>query len=184
MSALVLIGPPGSGKTTTGRELAGLLRLPFLDTDHMVEAQSGRTISDIFVREGEDAFRALERTAVAEAMNQAAREGVVVALGGGAPMDQSVAAAISHSTVVFLDVSAVLAARRIGLNASRPLLAESPRKVWRELMARRRPVYETLADIIIPVDGFGPTELARRIASALAKMDGTEKDLADKERTP
>jgi shikimate kinase len=165
VSALVLIGPPGSGKTTVGRALAALLDLGFVDTDQLVEAKAGKSIGEIFVAQGEPAFRAMERVAVAEALAQARTGGLVVALGGGAPMDPATAASLAGTTVVFLDISAPLAARRVGLDATRPLLAGSPRKLWRDLMAGRRPVYEGLADATILVDGLSPAEAAGRIAA-------------------
>jgi shikimate kinase len=168
VSALVLIGPPGAGKTTVGRALAKRLEVEFCDTDQMVEAAAGVAVAEIFLQRGEAAFRELERAACAEALARAETEPLVVALGGGAPLDPDTGAALSRALVVFLDVSAALGARRVGLNAARPLLAGSPRRLWRELMAARRPVYEALADIHFPVDGLSPTEAARRIAAATA----------------
>jgi shikimate kinase len=168
MSALVLIGPPGAGKTTIGRSLAELLAIDFVDTDESVEAETGQTVSEIFVSQGEPAFRALERQAVIAALNRASAAPLVVALGGGAPLNPATAAELSRQTVVFLDVSAALAARRVGLNTARPLLTASPRRLWRELMARRRPLYETLADVTIRVDGLDAVAAARRIAAVWA----------------
>ncbi|MDR2114087.1 MAG: shikimate kinase [Bifidobacteriaceae bacterium] len=167
MSALVLIGPPAAGKTTVGRELASLLNLRFLDTDQMVEQRSGQTVSQIFLNQGEAEFRVLERAAAAEALAASESEGLVIALGGGAPLDVTTAERLKnnhHNRVVFLDISDSLAARRVGLNASRPLLKESPRRVWRELMAQRRPTYEALAWITLKVDGLAPAQTAARIA--------------------
>jgi shikimate kinase len=166
VSALVLIGPPGAGKTTIGQTLALKLGLGFLDTDQMVEARAGRSIGDIFLHDAEPAFRTMERAAVAEALECGAHEGIVIALGGGAPMEEANAAALrtAGAVVVFLDISPALAARRVGLNAARPLLRESPRKVWRELMAARRPTYEALSTAIIQVDGLSAADAADQIA--------------------
>jgi shikimate kinase len=166
VSALVLIGPPAAGKTTVGRELAGLLRVEFMDTDEMVAERAGRPIGEIFTRDGEAAFRAMERTAVLDALGEAQERPLVVAVGGGAPMDPVVAADLADrpAAVVFLDISAALAARRVGLGATRPLLSDSPRKIWRELMARRRPRYEELATARVEVDGKPATVVAEEIA--------------------
>ncbi|MDR2565753.1 MAG: shikimate kinase [Bifidobacteriaceae bacterium] len=165
-----MIGPPGAGKTTIGRHLAGRLKVAFVDTDEAVEAQAGQPVSEIFVRQGEPAFRSMEREAVAAALAQADQAPMVIALGGGAPLDPATARALEGATVVFLDVSDALAIRRVGLSAARPLLAGSPRKAWRELMAQRRPVYEGLADVIIQVDGLSPQDAAGRIAALV--MEG------------
>jgi shikimate kinase len=162
---VVLIGPPGAGKTTIGVKLAKLMGRRFLDTDRMVEEQTGQSIGEIFTGQGEAHFRDLERRAVAQAMTEAASQDLVIALGGGAPLDPVSAEMLRReATVVFLDVSPVVAARRVGLNDARPLLRESPRKVWRELMAQRRPVYEALADRTVVVDGLMPGQVAARIA--------------------
>jgi shikimate kinase len=170
VSALVMIGPPGAGKTTIGRRLAKRLEVAFVDTDEVVEAQTGQTIGEIFVGQGEAAFRELERRAAKEALAAAQSGPVVIALGGGAPLDPATAAGLAGATVVFLDVSDAVAIRRVGLNSTRPLLAGSPRKAWRELMAKRRPVYEGLASVIIQVDGLSPDDAAGRIAALV--MEG------------
>jgi shikimate kinase len=173
MTALVLIGPPGAGKTTVGRALATRLGFGFLDTDSMVEERAGATVAEIFVESGEATFRELEKAAVAEALDRSRREDLVVALGGGAPMDPTVAERLRDGpTVIFLDVSAGLAAKRVGLNASRPLLQGSPRKVWRELMERRRPVYSELGTMRLQVDGLTLAEAAETIAVSVTAKEG------------
>jgi shikimate kinase len=165
VSAVALIGPPGAGKTTVGRELARQLGLEFWDTDEMVERSLGLAVSEVFTRLGEPAFRQAERAAVAEVLTRAETAGLVVALGGGAPLDPvSFEALRSGPLVAFLEVSAGLAARRVGLSQARPLLAASPRKLWRELMAARRPVYEALADVTVQVDGLTAADVAGEIA--------------------
>lgn len=138
----VLIGPPGSGKTTVGEALASRLGVAFLDSDQVVERESGRTISEIFVEDGEPAFRQLEAQAVAYAL--ASHDGVL-ALGGGAPMQAPVAEALDGHVVVFLDVTITDAASRVGFDGTRPLLAVNPRATWTRLMQQRRPTYERLA---------------------------------------
>ncbi len=120
---VVLVGPPGSGKTTVGRALSERLGAPLHDTDAAIEATAGKSISDIFVDDGEPAFRELERAEVARAL---AQEPGVVALGGGAVMDPQTEAALVGHVVVFLDVAIADASKRIGFDRSRPLLSRQP----------------------------------------------------------
>ena len=161
----VLIGPPGSGKSTVARALARLWDVERRDTDADVETAAGKSISDIFLEDGEAAFRGLERTAVAAAL--AAHHGVL-SLGGGAILDGATqdlisAYAAAGGVVVFLDVSLTAAAPRVGLNASRPLLVGNPRRQWLELMEARRPIYERLATLTVVTDARTPAQVASRI---------------------
>jgi shikimate kinase len=165
---LVLVGPPGSGKSTTGQVLAARRGVAFRDTDHDVEATAGKPISDIFVDDGEPAFRALEREAVVAALG--AHDGVL-ALGGGAVLDpvtqeRLAAYAAAGGVVVFLDVSLAHAAPRVGLNRSRPLLLGNPRAQWQALMEARRPVYERVATVRVLTDGLTPAQVADRVEQA------------------
>ena len=167
---VVLIGPPGAGKSTVGRHLAALLGVPLRDTDEDVEATAGKPVAEIFVDDGEPEFRRLEREAVARALT--GFDGVL-ALGGGAVLDEASQAALAGyraagGTVVFLDVSLTHAAPRVGFNTSRPLLLGNPRARWLELMAARRPVYQAVAAVRIDTDGRKPKELAREIADLVA----------------
>jgi shikimate kinase len=162
---IVLVGPPGSGKTTVGQLLAHGLGVPFRDTDHDIEAGAGKPITSIFVDDGEPAFRALERDAVASALG-AGRS--VLALGGGAVLDADTrrrlqAYAQRGGPVVFLDVSLAEAAPRVGFNQARPLLLGNPRARWAALMAQRRPVYEEIATAVVSTDGRTPDEVAAAI---------------------
>lgn len=162
---LVLIGPPGSGKTTVGTILARRLSTGFRDTDADVEEQAGKTVADIFVDDGEPHFRALEREAVTTAL---ATHPGVLALGGGAVMDSHTQAALEGyaaggGVVVFLDVSLAHAAPRVGFNQARPLLVGNPRARWAELMEARRPTYERLATLRVPSDGRSAHEIADQI---------------------
>lgn len=167
MSALVvLVGPPGSGKSTVGAALARLLGVPLHDTDAAIEASSGRSISDIFVEDGEPAFRALERAEVARAV---AHEDGVIALGGGAPVDPQTEAVLTGQTVVFLDVGIADASRRVGFDQSRPLLAVNPRATWVRLMNERRPVYERVATHRVDTAGRTPDDVAAEVAGLLGQ---------------
>lgn len=164
MAQVVLVGPPGSGKSTVGEALAALLGVPLHDTDAAIEAAQGRTIADIFVEDGEPAFRALERSEVARAL---AEEPGVLALGGGAPLDPATEQLLTGHTVVFLDVGIADAARRIGFDQSRPLLAVNPRASWVRLMNERRPVYERVATHRVDTAGRTPEDVAAEVAGLL-----------------
>lgn len=162
----VVIGPPGSGKTTVGALLAELLGVTFHDTDRAVEAQQARSISDIFVQDGEDVFRALERAEVASALASCSG---VVALGGGAPLDPATRRALEGQTVVLLEVGIADASRRIGFDRSRPLLSVNPRATWVALMNERRPLYESVATLRVDTAGRSAEDVARAVAGALAE---------------
>lgn len=162
---VVLTGPPGSGKTTVGRAVAALLGVELRDTDHAIEAQQGRSISDIFVEDGEPRFRELERAVVASSL--ATHRGVL-SLGGGAVMEPVTAAALAGRPVVFLDVGIADAANRVGFNRSRPLLAVNPRAQWTRMMEVRRPTYERLARFTVQTTGRTPRDIAAEIVRLLA----------------
>lgn len=162
----VLVGPPGSGKTSTGQALAKLLGVGFRDTDADIEATAGKPIPDIFIEDGEPHFRALEREAVAAAL--AGCDGVL-ALGGGAVLAESTRAALAGHTVVFLSVELPDAIKRIGLGEGRPLLAINPRATLRHQLAQRRPLYEQVATHTVATDGRTPEEVAAEIVSWLGR---------------
>lgn len=166
MPRVVLVGPPGSGKTTTGQALAALLGVGFHDTDAAVEAAQGRSISDIFVEDGEPAFRELERAEVARAL---AEEDGVVALGGGAPVDPLTEPLLAGHPVVFLDVGIADAAKRVGFDRSRPLLAVNPRASWVRLMNDRRPVYERVAVHVVDTAGRSVEDVAAEVAGLVGE---------------
>jgi shikimate kinase len=174
----VLIGPPGSGKTTVGRLLAQRLGVAFRDTDADVEETAGKAVAEIFVDDGEPRFRELEREAVTTAL--ASHPGVL-ALGGGAVMDEHTQRALEGyvaggGTVVFLDVSLAHAAPRVGFNQSRPLLVGNPRARWVELMQLRRPTYERLATVHVVSDERPPQVVAAQVHAGVvgAPADGGE----------
>jgi shikimate kinase len=164
---VVLIGPPGAGKTSIGRALAKSLNLDFADTDTLIESDQNKNVSQIFVDDGEPHFRAIEericRTALIEADG-------VLSLGGGAVLTPTVADAIreSGSEVIFLDVSLAVAAPRIGFNRDRPLLLSNPRQQWQRLLDARRPIYESLATIQIEVEDRSVKQIVQEILTKVS----------------
>ncbi|AVH98424.1 shikimate kinase [Streptomyces cinereoruber] len=161
---VVLVGPMGSGKSTVGALLAERLGAPYRDTDADIVAAEGREISDIFVEDGEEHFRALERDAVARAV--AEHEGVL-ALGGGAVLDAGTRELLAGLPVAYLSMNVEEAVRRVGLNTARPLLAVNPRRQWRELMEARRHLYTEVARVVVATDDRTPEEVAAAVLSAL-----------------
>ena len=161
---IVLIGPMGSGKTTVGALVAERLGTAVRDTDHDVEATTGREISEIFVDDGEAAFRALERAAVADALT--GHPGVL-ALGGGAVLDESTRTLLADHHVVFLRVGLADAVKRVGLGTGRPLLLGNVRARVKQLLDERTPVYEGLARISVDTDGRTPQDVVAEISSRL-----------------
>ncbi|MGW0119205.1 shikimate kinase [Streptomyces sp. NPDC003327] len=165
---VVLVGPMGSGKSTVGALLAERLGAPYRDTDADIVAAEGREISDIFVEDGEEHFRALERAAVAAAV--AEHEGVL-ALGGGAVLDDDTRALLAGLPVAYLSMDVEEAVRRVGLNTARPLLAVNPRRQWRELMEARRHLYTEVATVVVATDERTPEEVAQAVLDALELKD-------------
>jgi shikimate kinase len=162
---IILIGPMGSGKTTVGARLASDLSLTFKDTDQMIESQSGRAISDIFIEDGEEAFRALEKIILRSGLLE---DGTVLSLGGGAciSIDAQSALRASGSFIVYLKISLSQVSSRVGFNQGRPLLMGNPRAQWQALMNDRAPIYEGIASYICDVDGKSVDELVSEIAIA------------------
>lgn len=156
----VLVGPPGSGKTSTGQLVASQLGVEFHDTDAGIEAAAGKPIPEIFLDDGEEHFRAREREAVAHAL--ATCDGVV-ALGGGAVLAEQTRAALDGHPVVFLSVELADAFQRVGLGQGRPLLAINPRATLRHQLAQRRPLYEEVAGAVVATDGRTPAEVAEEV---------------------
>ncbi|MGI5374002.1 shikimate kinase [Streptomyces sp. CA-251387] len=165
---VVLVGPMGVGKSTVGRLLAERLGVGYRDTDDDIVAAEGRTIAEIFVDEGEPAFRAIEKQAVHRAL---AEHDGVLALGGGSILDADTRALLAGERVVYLSMDVEEAVKRTGLNAARPLLAVNPRKQWRELMEARRHLYEDVATAVVATDGRTPEEVTQAALDALELKD-------------
>lgn len=163
---LILIGPMGAGKSTVGAEVAKNLNLTFSDTDSLIEIDQGKSISDIFVEDGEAHFRLVEESIAIDAVKQ---EAGVLSLGGGAVMNLEVQRALKESgaKVIFLDISLSAVVPRIGFDTPRPLLMVNPRQRWNELMQERRPTYEALADLRIDVSELSVDQAVARIIESI-----------------
>ena len=166
LKKIVLIGPPGAGKSSIGKALAKELNLNFIDSDSEIEKISLKKISEIFIEDGEPAFRLLEVDVVRKVL--ADFDGVI-SLGGGAPINKEIQEVLQDANypVVFIDVSIAQAATRIGFNKDRPLLLVNPRQQWISLMNDRRPIYEKLASQTISSDNQKPHEVAKQISDKL-----------------
>jgi shikimate kinase len=158
----------GAGKTTVAGLLAKRWAVPVRDTDHDVEAAAGKPISDIFVDDGEQHFRVLERRAVLDAL--ASHPGVL-ALGGGAVLDPETRADLAGHRVVFLRVGLADAVKRVGLGAGRPLLLGNVRTRIKNLLDERLPVYEQVAVLTVSTDGRTPAEVADEVARLVEAQD-------------
>ncbi|WBB57499.1 shikimate kinase [Verrucosispora sp. WMMD573] len=162
----VLVGAPGSGKTTVGQGLAEALGVEFRDTDADIERLAGKPIPEIFLDEGEAHFRTLERAALAAALASCTG---VLALGGGAVLAEENRAALVGHRVVHLSVELPDAVKRVGLGVGRPLLSINPRATLKHLMDQRRPLYAEVATDTVVTDGRTPEEIVAEIVALLGK---------------
>ena len=157
---VVLIGSPGAGKTSVGRRVAERLGVPFADSDALIEARAGMSVSDIFVTEGEDHFRQLEEDTIAEALED--QEGVL-SLGGGAVMRAATRERLAGARVVWLRVSLSDAANRVGMNTARPLLLGNVRGTLAALLEQRTPVYEEVSTAVVDTSGRSLREVTDEV---------------------
>jgi shikimate kinase len=163
---VILIGPPGSGKTSIGKLLAKKKNLIHVDTDQEIETRTGRKISDIFLEEGESGFRKIEREVVLESLEL---DSAVISLGGGSILDGEVSKKLENEKcVVYLEVSISNAAPRVGFNTDRPLLVANPRQQWLRLFEQRRDIYESLGKFRVSTDNKKPKLVVEEILELIS----------------
>ncbi|MDI5981481.1 shikimate kinase [Amycolatopsis magusensis] len=168
----IVVGPPGSGKSTVGRLLATRLGVAFRDTDDDIVDRAGKSISDIFTDDGEPAFRALEEETVAVALVEHAG---VLAVGGGAVLSELTRGRLAGHTVVFLNVGMAEGVRRTGVSSARPLLAGvNPRATYKALLDARLPIYREVATIEIGTDDLLPADVVTAVEARLGETGGVE----------
>jgi len=166
----VLIGPPGAGKSAVGPLLADRLGVEFTDTDADIGAAAGKPVGDIFIENGEDAFRELERAAVTRALGAQGvlrTRGGVLALGSGAVLDPAIQDLLDGLPVVYLSAEFGTVARRIGFDRPRVVMPGNPRGRLRTMLDERDAVYASLAAVTVPTDDLDPDELADQIAARI-----------------
>jgi shikimate kinase len=166
---VVLVGPMGAGKSTVGEILADTWGVRFRDTDRDIEVEQGRSVSDIFVDDGEEHFRDLERTAVARALEE--HDGVL-ALGGGAVLAQQTRELLRGHRVVFLRVGLADAVSRVGLGQGRPLLLGNVRSRVKAILDERLPIYTAVAGHVVDTDGRTPTDVAADVRRWVEEQRG------------
>lgn len=166
---IYLVGMPGAGKTTVGRQLARRLQRAFIDADHEIEARTGVRIPLIFDIEGELGFRDRESKVIAELANET---NLIVATGGGAVLRPENRAALKRGgTVVYLHATPRLLFERTRLDPNRPLLqVADPMQKIEELFAQRDPLYREVADIIINSLGGSISQLVKQVEKELNKQ--------------
>jgi shikimate kinase len=156
----------GSGKSTIGKAVASALGLPFRDTDSIIEEREEMPVSQIFIDKGEEYFRTVEKKVLRDEL---LNDGSILALGGGAPIsvDAQSSLKVSSAPVIYLDISLASVAPRIGFNRDRPLLLHNPRGQWQTLMEVRRPIYESIANVVIDVNGKSQKQIVEEALGAL-----------------
>lgn len=174
----ILIGPMAAGKTSVGRTLASRVGVEFADLDALIVAADGRSIPEIFAAEGEPAFRELEATTLARALEE---HSGVLSLGGGAPLHPTSRELLQGRPVILLEIDETVAARRLAHGTGRPLLeGDDPLARWRELARQRSPIYRELATRHIDAGHGSPAHVARTIIRMLQldQPSGTKKESA------
>ncbi len=174
---IVLIGFMGSGKTSVGLRLSYRLRMPVEDTDKMIETREGRAISDIFARDGEEAFRNMETALLEDISIRNYRR--IVSVGGGTPVREENRMLLKKcGTVVYLRAKAETIYERLKNDTTRPLLqCENPLERITELLAARKEAYESCADIIVDVDALQMEDILEQISKGLRGACTKEKKM-------
>ncbi|WP_344309082.1 shikimate kinase [Brevibacterium samyangense] len=172
----MLIGPPAAGKSTIGRLLADRLGVPMTDTDHEIVRRFG-PIPEIFALKGEARFREIEREVVRTCLRRLLDRPGVVSLGGGSVLNPGTRAQLKHPRlrVVYIEIDEETAAARLR-GSSRPLLAgdTDPVTRWSELVAERRPLYESVATVTVSASNGPPSTVVNRISDVLTALQRRE----------
>ena len=163
---IILIGPMGSGKTSTGRMLAKEMGYAFADTDEEVTKRTGVSIAYIFDVEGEEGFRKRECLALKECLNG---NNAVVSTGGGIVLSKENRDLLqARGAVVYLQTSIRTQVKRTASTNNRPLLQnKDPEETLEKLMLTRAPLYEEIADITITTDNKSLQEMSKEIQRAI-----------------
>ncbi len=168
----VFVGAPGAGKSTVGRRVAERLRIPFADSDALVEKRAGRPVSGIFISDGEPQFRTWEREVIAEALEDFTG---ILSLGGGAILDERTRAALLDQHVVWLRVDLTHATQRVGMNSARPLLLGNVRGTMLTMLEQRTPMYAEVADDVIDTSGRSIKEIVTEAVELLTSQNRTDR---------
>jgi len=158
--AIVFVGVPGAGKTTVGKRLAAKLNLPCFDSDQVIEEQAGKSVSDIFLQDGEPAFRLLETQVIGELLK---RGDCVVSLGGGALANDVTRALVTDANCVWLETGLAQAVDRVGMSRNRPLLLGNVRGQLADLMSAREPLYREVATHSVNTSALNVDEVVNAI---------------------
>lgn len=174
MGTIIVIGAPGSGKSTVGSLLAKQLDVPFIDTDQLIEVETGTSISNIFMEHGESHFRQIEKECIERVLERVSREPAVVSLGGGSILNAQTQQSLKDfssapgATILWLQVDIGEAIKRVGMNQARPLLLGNVRANMITLLNERLPIYEDLATVSIQTSGQSPEVISELVCELVA----------------
>jgi shikimate kinase len=168
---VIIVGPPGAGKTTVGRLVAEQLGVPFTDTDELAAQAAGKSVADIFLEDSEERFRELERASVVAALDpEGPHSGSVIAFGGGAVLNPDTRADLAGHPVVALTVDLTGAVKRVGLARDRPLLVEAPRARMSQTLRERAPLYAEVAALTIDTSELTADQAAKEVLAWLNRQ--------------